>query len=407
MKFYLKKSDAESNLIMGKLYDSQFIGGRFTYSTKERITVKQWSKNDDMPKKGNEALTEQLLLIRKKATEYIRLNRSNLTKEGLKNYLDSLRPKETKPEKSKAGTIADLWKDYLTSVKDVVSPRTYFAYANSFMVLKEKRKGINFSAFLESKGWNNIRPDQFTITHFNLYHGYLKKNCKPNTVAKRLKHLKTFLTHLREDLGLKLGMDAARIKYKESAGLKISLTQEQLDKYIEAQFAPRLEKVRDLAVIQCSTGLRISDRGRIDKNIKDNKIVLRTQKTNTAVEILISPIVRSILEKYNYELPKLSEQKFREGLKEIHASLYPTQTIQVRNGQEFNSVLVSEEISSHDMVRTFITLSAERGMSIQSIAKITGKSVTTLIKNYLVESQKIADQEMEKAWGSSPLKVVR
>lgn len=54
--------------------------------------------------------------------------------------------------------------------------------------------------------------------------------------------------------------------------------------------------------------------------------------------------------------------------------------------------------------RTFITLSAECGMSVNSIAKLTGKTVKVLIENYLVESPEVADQEMEKAWGASPPK---
>jgi hypothetical protein len=414
MKFYLKKSDSESNLIMGKHYDSQFSDGRFVYSTGERITPSQWSNakgtNFGMPRKGNEALTELLLNISKKTAEYIRLNRSSLTKEGLKTFLDGLRPKEERKVEPKGknteSTMADIWEQYLAAIKDTVALRTYYSYANSFKVLKEKRAGHNFSSFLTSKGWNQIKPSQFTMTHYTLYLGYLKKNCKPNTVAKRLKHFKSFLGHI-DDLKLTLGMDPARIKYKEGTGLKISLTEEQLQKYIDAVLTDSAARVRDLAVIQCSTGLRISDRGRIDRNLSDGKISLRTKKTDTPVEILITPTVRSILERYNYELPKISEQKFREGLKAIHKKLFPGETMQVREGSEFKDVFVWEEISSHDMVRTFITLSAERGMSIPSIAKITGKSVTTLIKNYLVESQRVADKEMEKAWGYSPLKVVK
>src|SRR5690606_16916247 len=121
--------------------------------------------------------------------------------------------------------------------------------------------------------------------------------------------------------------------------------------------------------------------------------------TEKVIEIPIPPQVRKILEKYDYELPRISEQKYRQGIKRIYKNLFPDDMIQIKDGNKYKTVPVHEEISSHDAVRTFITLSAERGMSVNSIAKITGKTVKVLLENYLVESQKIAEQEMEKAWG--------
>lgn len=411
MKYSLKKSGKESSHILGKIYDSQFANGRFVYYTNEKINPKDWKAGK--PKKGHEALQQRLNKIESAALQYIRDNRDNLTKEGLKEHLDSLRPKEKK-KVTQAGpqSMVELWAEYLASIKDTVEPRTFNSYSNSFETTTEgkkrkDRKGVNFRGFLKSKSWETITPDKFTATHFNLYHGYLKTNVKPNTAAKRLKHFKQFCTHITEDLKIPLGLDHEKVKYKETSGLKISLSEHELQAYINADLPEHLVKVRDLAVIQCNTGLRISDRKRIDKNIKGNKIAIEAQKTRSAMEIPISPQVRAILEKYNYDLPQLSEQNYRQGIKDIHKKLFPEQTVQVRDGRGFKDVFVWEEISSHDMVRTFITLSAERGMAISSIAKITGKSVATLLKSYLVESQKTADQEMEKAWGSSPLKVAR
>jgi hypothetical protein len=420
MKFYLKESESESKLIMGKMYDSQFSDGRFVYSTGERIEASNWiqpKKGTGKPKKGHEDLTERLLEITRQATSYIRLHRATLTKEGLKLHLDSQRPKEIvvpKAVEAKPLTIAELWAAYLESVKGTVEPRTYLSYRGSFEITEKGRKQnkgqnreANFKQFLKTKKWLDITPAQFTITHYNLYLSYLKANAKPNTVAKRLKHFKQVMEHIQEDLKIPVGFDLKKIKYKETAGLKLSLTEDELKGYIEADLPDNLIKVRDLAVIQCSTGLRISDRGRIDKNLRGNKIAIEAKKTRGAIEIPIGPAVRAILEKYDYELPHISEPTYRAGIKAIHKKLFPEQVVQIREGSEFKTVPVWEEISSHDMVRTFVTLSAERGMSIPSIAKITGKSIATLLKNYLVESQKVAEKEMEKAWGSSHLKVSR
>lgn len=115
--------------------------------------------------------------------------------------------------------------------------------------------------------------------------------------------------------------------------------------------------------------------------------------------------MRAILEKYKYQLPQVSEQKINDGIKAIYKMCFPKNSIHVRKGNEFETVFKWELISTHDAIRTFITLSAERGMTVSGISKITGKTIPVLIKHYLSQSQKVADKEMEMAWGSSPLRI--
>lgn len=412
--FYLKKAKkaTPTSLIMVKIYHHQFLYGVCISSTKERIPAKDWIQptkrvgeklESGRPKRGYESLELRLLDIKRQVIDFIRDNPQNVTRAALKQHLKGQTPKEEKPNAIEAvdeKTMIDLWSEYLASIKDTVEWRTFNSYSNSFETTPgKKRKGINFREFVIDKGWEKISPKNFTIDHYRWYHGHLNKNVKPNTVAKRLKHFKQFLSHLVQDLKVPVGFDIERIRYKEIAGLKLSLSEDELHAYIDADLANHLIKVRDLAVIQCSTGLRISDRQRVDKNIRGDKIVIEAQKTRAKMEIPITQQVRQILEKYNYQLPQISEQHYRAGIKEIHKKLFPNQKVQVRDGNGYKDVYVWEEISSHDMVRTFINLSAERGMPIPSIAVITGKSVAVLLKNYLVASQKVADRDMAKAWG--------
>jgi hypothetical protein len=409
MKFYLKKSPTDSHLIMGKLYDAQFVPeGRFVYSTGERIPPTAWK--DGRPKKGHEALQIRLNKISSAAAEYIRLNRESLTREGLKAYLDTLRPavkKQAPPDAPKS--LLQHWREYLDAIRGGrPGMKTMRNYDNSCNT---------FEAFLALNRWDAIPPHKFTITHLKRFESFLNQKrkdkkgneippFKPNQQAKTLKHFKACLKHLVK-LHEAIGFDIDEVKYKEKPGLKISLSEAELQGFIDAELTGSDDNVRDLFVLQCSLGPRVSDLQRLDKNIHGNKIVLETQKTEKLIELPITPQVRTILEKHNNQLPRLSEQNYRQGIKRIYKKLYPKNEIQVREGNTFKTVPVHEEISSHDAVRTFITLSAERGMSVNSIAKLTGKTVKVLIENYLVESQKVAEQEMEKAWGASPLKVAR
>jgi hypothetical protein len=79
-------------------------------------------------------------------------------------------------------------------------------------------------------------------------------------------------------------------------------------------------------------------------------------------------------------LPQVTEQKINDGIKAIYKICFPKNKIQVRLGNDFETVYKWELISTHDAIRTFITLSAERGMTVSAISKINGKFIPVLFK---------------------------
>ena len=77
------------------------------------------------------------------------------------------------------------------------------------------------------------------------------------------------------------------------------------------------DRVRDLFIVGCWTGLRFSDWNQIrPENISDGFLELKQQKTGGAVVIPLHPTVQAILDKYDGNLPPvLTNQKFNEFLK--------------------------------------------------------------------------------------------
>lgn len=322
--------------------------------------------------------------------------------------------REKLPETELSKSILVLWRDYLETRKSNISERTYNSEKNSIEALE---------GFLEKEKLFAIKPESFTLKHLNKFEAYLateakksrkekkeKETGKPlskNTIAKRKKHLKTFFKYHIKLKG-KVGFDLSDLKYKETPAPKVYLTEEELEGFENFEFEKeKHNRVRDLFILGCNTGLRISDLTRLDKNIVGSKVMLTTQKNNKEVAFPISPTVRRILQSYDYNLPQYSEDKFRVYLREAFKICFPDSKIQVRSGKRFISVPKHELISPHDAIRTFITLSAERGMTFNSIAKIVGKSPAVILKHYLSESQKVAEKEMEKAWGASPLRIAK
>ncbi|MCC6837804.1 MAG: phage integrase SAM-like domain-containing protein, partial [Bacteroidia bacterium] len=306
------------------------------------------------------------------------------------------------------------WWDFLNSRKNTIKALTYSNQRNSIEALE---------GWLKAEKIESLRPEQFTVKHLTKWQDHLNQVYSSNTVAKRLKHFKAFLRYYQE-LGGRTGLQLTKIKYRETEGVKIYLTEEELKTFQNAKVKGinsinvkrgakdetvyvNLEQVRDLFMLQCNTGLRISDLKRVDKNITGSRIAITTKKTGVNIEIPISPTIRAILEKYKYQLPAISEQKINDGIKAIYKICFPGNKIQIRKGNDFESVHKWKLISSHDGIRTFITISAERGMTVSAISKITGKTIPVLLKHYLSQSQKVADLEMEKAWGSSPLRIAK
>ena len=89
---------------------------------------------------------------------------------------------------------------------------------------------------------------------------------------------------------------------------------------IDLSLAKRLDRVRDLFIIGCCTGLRFSDLSQLcaDNFSGDGTITIKTIKTGHTVVIPLHTRVRLIMEKYGYDLPKIpSNQKFNEYIKEV------------------------------------------------------------------------------------------
>jgi integrase/recombinase XerD len=108
----------------------------------------------------------------------------------------------------------------------------------------------------------------------------------------------------------------------------IYLTDEELKQLEKHTFSqPRLQQVKDLFIFCCYTGLAYAEMSTLtNKNIEigfDGKewVQMIRKKTNRKISVPVLPKAKEILNKYNNELPSISNQKFNSYLKEISALL--------------------------------------------------------------------------------------
>jgi integrase len=266
------------------------------------------------------------------------------------------------------------------------------------------------------------------IDFYNLFIDYLTKPTKSktktgkiiskaglskNTIGTRIKILKTFINEAN-DRGITVLNDYKKKSFKvlKEETNSIYLTESELMQIYHIETSPGsldilrkefntdklpeyLEKVRDLFLIGCYTGLRFSDLSKLNKDniTNDNTINITTQKTNQKVVVPIHPITKQIFEKYNYQLPReISNQKFNEYLKDvakIAGIKEPVTTESTKGGFKVSETTQKYNlVTSHTARRSFATNAFLMDMPSISIMKITGHKTESAFMRYIKMSAK-------------------
>lgn len=292
--------------------------------------------------------------------------------------------------------------------KTLKGKNIFFDAYDQFM--SEKVKGKEWS-LATIKRYNNIknilidfekkRKFKLTFTKINhLFHREFTSYCMDdlkhinNTYARNLGLFKTFMFWAMKN---KYTFNNTFMEFKKVERVitnQVALTLEDLQKLMEHDFeSERLEKVRDVFVFACVTGMRFGELSLISKsNVTDTEILLKEDKdTNKpARNIPLTTISKFILKKYNFKLPLIANQKQNEYIKEVFKELEYNQKVQkitTRGKENIKEELeFYNRISTHTARRTFITMMKREGKSDKLIGRITGHTdMKTLNQYYQVD----------------------
>ena len=169
--------------------------------------------------------------------------------------------------------------------------------------------------YIKTLGKNDIKVKDITPSFCEGFQCFCLKSLRNNTTNKELKRLKRIL-----EFAVKEGyisVNPFRLMLKEEKLDYNVLAKKEIDSLYNLTFEqPRLTEIRDIFVFQCYTGLSYSDLTTLTKDdIVDDVITKRRQKTDVQYVIPVLPIAKEILEKYNYSLPTISNQKYNQWLK--------------------------------------------------------------------------------------------
>jgi len=254
--------------------------------------------------------------------------------------------------------------------------------------------------------------DKIDIDFYNDFIDYLTKPAKvktkagniitraglsKNTIGTRIKILKTFLA-AANDRDIVVSMDYTKKSFKKpnEETFSIYLTESELtDMYNKSDLPPYLERVRDIFLIGSSTGLRFSDLSKLKKEnlTPENTIRIKTEKVDRTIEAPITPLVRQIFEKYNYELPKIpTNNNFNDYIKMVasRAGIKEPVTIERSKGVFIVGQVIEKYnlVTSHTARRSFATNAFLAGVPTLSIMKITGHKTEASFMRYIKMSAK-------------------
>ncbi|MEM0519663.1 site-specific integrase [Aequorivita flava] len=376
------------------------------YSTGEKIHPKYWSSENQFPIK-----------IKGRSTEAIQIN-SVINQ--LSRYAESFQLICSRLEAENITLKADLIKEELDYQfkKIESSPHSFFSVFQLFIDEKTKLGKITSGTLQRYKNIKEILENFSNDKKYNLtfksinddfyveFVNYSRKTLKhkDNTLGRNIGFIKTYMNWAG---GRKYhnNYDFKRFEKTSSETDEIALSFEELETLWNFDFSEnkRLEKVRDVFVLGCASGMRYSDYSRINKsNIRNGQIFINTQKQKSNLGIPLNKYSRQILEKYDYNLPIISPQKFRKYIKEVCKKVEFDEIIvktSFRGNERIEEKIPKYKmISTHTARRTFITLSLEKGMRPDIIMSITGHKSYSSFKKYIKLSKRIREEEMTKAW---------
>jgi integrase len=315
--------------------------------------------------------------------------------------------------KTKPVTLFSFMQDFIDTSPTRIIPKTgrpatyktYRDYNKLFEDLKE------FAAVKEID-FCDINKDLYS--DFVSYLTYEKKLSK-NTIGKKIRVLKTFLNAATPE-------HLSRDQFKDSKSISeesenIYLNEKELQAMYELDLTdkPRLDKVRDLFLVGCWTGLRFSDLIQVrPENIKNGLISVTQKKTGNKAVIPLHQTVQMILDKYENNLPKpISNQNFNKYLKEVAelAEFKEGISKQITRGgkKETSFALKWELVTTHTARRSFATNAYKAGVPSLTIMAITGHRSESAFLKYIKVTLEEHAQKIKEIWLKSEnhLKVAR
>ncbi len=388
--------------------------GKRHYKTIARLKITDWNLDKKRLYKSHKnaiynrykeinAILNQLEKLTNSFNDYCLLNEHEVTEQAIKDILKGIDPIE--PNKSITSPKIGFNKAFDEWVEHSKQNNAYDTY-------RHRKSLCKFYVEFQEKENYKITFKNIDLKLFDKLknYGINKRKYANNTFAKNIKTLKTFLAWSAER-GYYSGAEHFKFKVSEKDITPITLTIDEFKALYYFEFTKeKHKKVRDIFCFGCLTGLRYSDLQQLRReHIKGDQdhIIKTMQKVRESVQIPLVDLSRKIIERYREQpifiLPRMSNQKFNDYLKEICelAGIDTPVNIDIFKGNQFYQEIKPKYkvVTAHVARKTFITLSFYLGMNIKIVQEITGINQEKTLRKYLKIADEMKKTEMDKTWG--------
>ena len=276
-------------------------------------------------------------------------------------------------------------------------------------ILEDKKSHINITTYracyqtvkllekYEKKEKITLKFDNIDLVFYRNFIALLKQeNYSLNSIGKHVKNLKVFLNDaLTNGVTNNVKFKSKSFKVDRETTTEIYLTNEEIKILAEKDFSsrPKIELARDIFLIGCYTGQRVSDfNGLTEENIvildghKFIKIIQK--KTKTTVHIPVTKFIQNVMNRYNNQFPpKMSEPVLRKNIKTSCSLVGFTQLVNISYTK--GGKLVNEQIPKYNLVKThtarrsFCTNHYDADRSIQNIMLYSGHKTEREFYKYI------------------------
>ena len=396
-----------------------YQGQRIEFTTGYRIDVAKWDADKQRVKNGctnklKQSASEINADLLKYYTDIQEIFKEfevqdviptpQLLKDAFNNRNKQPEP-EVKPEKEEIPQSVVFEKAFKQFIKECGTQNswgnaTYEKFAAVKNHLNDFDKNLSFDVLTESKLME--------------YVDYLRRtmDMRNSTIEKQISYLKWFLRwSTKKGYNSNRDFENFKPKLKSTKKKVIFLTWKELNQLrdcVVPETKKYLERVRDVFLFACFTGLRHSDIYNLRRSdIKDNHIEITTIKTADSLIIDLNNHSKTILDKYkevHFEhdkaLPVISNQKMNDYLKEL-AELAeinePVRETYYKGNERIEEVTPKYALlGTHAGRRTFICNALSLGIPPQVVMKWTGHSDYKAMKPYIDIADDIRANAMDK-----------
>lgn len=376
-----------------------FASHRIEFTTGYRIDAAKWDADKQRVKNGctnklkqsasdiNTDLLRYYTIMQEVFKEYEVKDIMPTPKEIKDSFNNKVNPTEEVQEEQKG--FWEIFNEFVAECgkQNNWTDSTYEKFAAVKNHIKEFKAEPTF-VYFDEEGLNN-------------YVDFLRKtkDMRNSTIGKQLGFLKWFIRWaFKKGYHQNIAFETFKPKLKNTPKKVIFLTWDELNK-LKACNIPQnkqyLERVRDVFLFCCFTGLRYSDVYNLrTSDVKADHIEITTVKTADSLVIELNNHSKAILEKYkdvhfegNKVLPVISNQKMNDYLKELGELAEinePIRETYYKGNQRIDEVTPKYALlGTHAGRRTFICNALALGIPAQVVMKWTGHSDYKAMKPYI------------------------